>query len=139
MNYIIDIFLKIELLILIVIFLLSVYACNIFISIGVAFYALCFVFSLFIPYIKGKGNHKDSHWIKLFEKEYLVELLTQIFLLCIWCGLGYYVWTPLYMFFAFHGMWSISLLVEWSCKAVYSLLDKKNPDNTSDSYKESKV
>lgn len=139
MNCIVDISLKTELFILIVVLLLSVYACNIFISIGVAFYALCFLFSLFIPYIKGKRNNEESHWIKLFEKDYLIELSVQIFLLCIWFGLAYYVWTPLYVFFAFHGMWSISLLVEWSCKAVYSLLDKNFPDNTSDSNKESKV
>lgn len=139
MNYIIDISLKIELFILIVVLLLSVYTCNIFIGIGATFYVLCLLFSLFIPYMKSKRNNEDSHWIKLFEKDYLIELSVQIFLLCIWCGLGYYVWTPLYIFFAFHSMWSISLLVEWSCKAVYSLLDKNFPDNTSDSNKESKV
>lgn len=133
MNYIIGISLITELFILIVVLLLSVYTCNIFIGIGATFYVLCLLFSLFIPYMKSKRNNEDSHWIKLFEKEYLEELLTQIFLLCIWYGLGYYVWTPLYVFFAFHGMWSISLLVEWSCKAVYSLLDKNFSDNTSDS------
>lgn len=139
MNYIIDISLKTELFILIVVLLFSIYTYNIFISIGVAFYALCFLFSLFIPYIKGKRNNEDSHWIKLFEKDYLIELSVQIFLFCIWYGLGCYVWAPLYVFFAFHGMWSISLLVEWSCKAVYSLLNKRVSNSTSNSDNEEKA